>query len=352
MGSGLTRFSFLSGVMAFMALPTLAATPSRIESRTIASKQFAHNKIGLRPDRAITVYLPAGYNTGRQRYPVIYILPNLFDTDTTPFTSYGAQAVFDAAITKGLIGEVIIVSADFSTPLGSSLYVNSPVTGNWEDYMVSELVPYIDRTYSTLPAAASRGVAGDRMGGHGAIRFGMKHPDVFGSVYALHPVGTGSGVQIMQGRPNWDILSQATALEDVKADIFSQIFTAIYQAHLPNTTNAPLFVDLPAKKINGELVIDTALTAKLQDGFFLERMIPTYADNLKRLNGFKFDWGRNDGNFDHVYSNQAFAHKLDEFGIAYEAEEYRGSWGERHWGSNGRVMTDLLPFFAQHLAFA
>jgi enterochelin esterase-like enzyme len=351
MGSGLTRFSFLTGGLAFSALPALAAS-SRIEARSLTSRHFSHNKIGLGPERAISVYLPAGYEGSSRRYPVIYMLPNLFDTDKNLFAAYGAQSLFDTAIAKGLIGEVIVVSADFSTPLGSSLYVNSPVTGNWDDYMVSELVPYIDTTYRTLPAAASRGVGGDRMGGHGAIRFGMKHPDVFGSVYALHPVGTGNGVQIMHSRPNWELLSSATSLDDLKADGFSQVFTAIYQAHLPNPDRPPLFVDLPAKKVDGELIIDPVLTARLTDSFLLDRQLPTYAANLKRLRGFKFDWGRNDGNFDHVYANQAFAHKLDEFGVAYEAEEYHGGWGDRHWGPDGRVMSDMLPFFARHLAFA
>ncbi len=348
---GVTRLGFLTGGLALLAAPAFGAAASRVEERTISSKQFAHNLIGIGPDRRISVFLPAGYDNDSRRYPVIYFLPNLFDTDRNLFASYGAQGVFDAAIAKGQIDRFIVVSADFSTPLGSSLYVNSPVTGNWEDYMVSELVPFIDSHYRTLATTASRGVAGDRMGGHGAIRFGMKHPDIFGAVYALHPVGTGFGVQIMQGRPNWDILANAKKLEDVKADGFSQVFTAIYQAHLPNPDKGPLYIDMPARRVDGHLVMDSVLTTRLQDSFFLERMIPRYAENLKRLRAFKFDWGRNDGNFDHIYSNQAFAHQLDEYGIAYEAEEYRGAWGERHWGPDGRVMTDLLPFFARNLAF-
>ncbi len=52
------------------------------------------------------------------------------------------------------------------------------------------------------------------MGAHGAICFGMTHPDVFGSDYALHPVGTGNGVPDLPGsRPNWTVLQTATAAE-------------------------------------------------------------------------------------------------------------------------------------------
>jgi hypothetical protein len=80
-------------------------------------------------------------------------------------------------------------------------------------------------------------------------------------------------------------------------------------------------------------------------------MIPQYADNLKSLRGFKFDWARSDSIQDHVYSNQAFTHKLNEFGIVHEAEEYNGAWGEPNWGKDGRIYTEVLPFFQRSLVF-
>jgi hypothetical protein len=189
------------------------------------------------------------------------------------------------------------------------------------------------------------------MGGYGAIRVAMLHPGAFGSVYALHPVGTGNGIQTMYSRPVWDLLASAKSTDDLKGDVLSRIFTAIFQAHLPNPDKAPLFVDLPVRKVGDRLVVDSKLTERLQNSFFLERMIPEYADNLKLLRGFKMDWGRGDLNQDHVYANQAFTHKLDEFAIAHAAEEDHGGWGDRHWGDHGRVYTDLLPVFAEHLVF-
>jgi hypothetical protein len=75
-------------------------------------------------------------------------------------------------------------------------------------------------------------------------------------------------------------------------------------------------------------------------------------DDFFILRGLRFDWARNDENQDHVYSNQAFTHKLNEFGIPHEAEEYNGVWGTGNWGEDGRVYTEVLPFFARHLVFA
>ncbi|UYY59046.1 hypothetical protein [Sphingomonas sp. S2-65] len=54
----------------------------------------------------------------------------------------------------------------------------------------------------------------------------------------------------------------------------------------------------------------------------------------------------------HVYSNQAFTHQLYEYGVPCEAEEYRGGWRGRHWTPDGRVRSELLPFFDQTLLSA
>jgi len=123
---------------------------------------------------------------------------------------------------------------------------------------------------------------------------------------------------------------------------------------VPEKVPSRVFVSaevLQAPAVGDSLEIDSAVTERLRDNFLLETMIGKYADNLKSLRGLRFDWARNDGNQDHVYANQAFTHKLNEFGIAHEAEEYNGVWGTGNWGVEGRVYTEALPFFARHLVF-
>ena len=90
---------------------------------------------------------------------------------------------------------------------------------------------------------------------------------------------------------------------------------------------------------------------RFRNNFYLETMIGKYADNLKSLRGFKFDWNRSDANFDHVYANQALTRKLREYGIAHQAEEYNGTWDDSNWGIDGRFSTEVLPFFARYLVF-
>jgi enterochelin esterase-like enzyme len=354
---GLRRMGFAIAVAMTCATPSIAVSAladpvsGQIVSRKIESTSFAGNKIGTSPVRKIVVYLPPGYDGSARRYPVVYFLPTPFESYRTAFDRDGAAGLLDRAIGSGVIGNFILVCPDMTTRLGSSWYVNSSVTGNWEDFMVQELVPYIDANFRTLPTRDSRGISGDFMGGYGAIRFSMKHPDVFGSVYALHPVGTGSGLLTMYSRPNWELLANAKSMDDLKSDFLSTIFITIFQANLPNPEKPPLFIDLQAHKDGDHLVIDSKETARLRNNFFIESMVPEYADNLKSLRGFKFDWARNDTNQDHVYANQALTHKLDEFGIPHQAEEYDGLWQGGLWSVDGRIYTDVLPFFQEHLVF-
>jgi hypothetical protein len=340
-------FAFLCAVPAFCD-----SAKSHVVERQLRSENIARNKTGTDPVRKMLVYLPAGYDAaGTKRYPVIYFLPNPFEESYRfDFDHRDAQGLFDRAIEAGVIGKFILVAVDMNTPLGSSWYVNSPATGNWEDFMVQEVAPYMDANFKTLPNRNSRGIAGIFIGGYGAIRFGMTHPDIFGSVYAMHPVGTGSGVRVSAAIPKWDILANAKSMEDVKKDGVTRIFATMFQAHLPDPGKPPLFIDLLARQEGDQLTIDANLMERFRNHFYLETMIPLYADSLKSLRGFKFDWTRQDGNFDHVYANQAFTHKLNEFGVIHEAEEYNGAFGA-DWGMDGRFYTDVLPFFQRSLVW-
>lgn len=347
------RVSLLSLAAALGAASLHAAeNPSQVTVRELRGENLAHSLIGTNPVRKLAVYLPPDYSSSTQRYPVIYYLPSPLAEFRPAFYQQDVRGVIDHAIASRTIGEVIFVALDITTPLGCSWYVNSPVTGNWEDFMIREVVPYMDANFRTLPNRDSRGILGDFMGGYGSIRFGMTHPEVFGTVYAMHPVGTGSGMVPMYLRPNWDTLANATSLDDVRKNGFNQIFTAIYQAHLPDVNRPPLYIDLQARKLGDTYVVDAAATQRMRESFFLEAMIPHYAENLKSLHGFKFDWDRNDEIQDHVYANQILTHKLNEYGIPHEAEEYNGIWNENKWGADGRVVTDVLPFFQRHLVFS
>lgn len=347
------RVRVFAGALAIALGPASlhSADGGRVLMREIHGESLTHSLIGTNPVRKLAVYLPDGYEGSSQRYPVIYYLPNPLAKFDEAFYEGPARELLNRAISAAEIGRTIFVAVDMATPLGCSWYVNSPVTGNWEDFMVREVVPYVDANFRTLGSRDSRGILGDFMGGYGAIRFGMTHPEVFGTVYALHPVGTGSGLFTMYSRPDWKKLDAIKSMDDLPKEIWANIFISIFQAGVPDANKPPLYIDLQAHSRGDTLEIDSAVTERLRDNFLLETMVGKYADNLKSLRGLRFDWARNDGNQDHVYANQAFTHKLNEFGIPHEAEEYNGVWGTGNWGVDGRVYTEALPFFARHLVF-
>ena len=82
---------------------------------------------------------------------------------------------------------MIVVLPDSKTVHNGSMYSSSVTTGDFERFVARDVVAYTDAHYRTIPERASRGLVGHSMGGYGATRIGMKHADVFGSVYIMSP---------------------------------------------------------------------------------------------------------------------------------------------------------------------
>lgn len=148
------------------------------------SEAIAQNLIGQPAERTIYIYLPPSYNTGDKAYPVVYFLHGYGDSPQSFMTMY--QPKFDEWFNNGE-KEFIVVALDGNTVCGGSFYVNSPSSGNWEDYVVKELVAYMDQNYRTIPDVNSRGISGYSMGGFGALNLSLKHPDVFCSTLVFCP---------------------------------------------------------------------------------------------------------------------------------------------------------------------
>ncbi|MEI7824218.1 MAG: alpha/beta hydrolase-fold protein [Chlorobiaceae bacterium] len=157
----------------------------RILEVTVPGITLAGNPLDDPTERRIPVYLPPSYD-GKKRFPVIYLLAGFASTGAAFMNySFGRRSVPEMAeslIAQGKMQETIIVMPDCMTRYGGSQYVDSAATGNYESYLVDELVPCIDRTLRTLAAREHRAVAGKSSGGFGAIRLAMKHPDRFSAV--------------------------------------------------------------------------------------------------------------------------------------------------------------------------
>jgi hypothetical protein len=318
----------------------------------IVSEKLRDTKTGLDPNRTVKIYLPPGYGESGKSYPVIYYFHSLNWTAEKMFTDGNLVKLIERGLAKGVVNEFILVAADYSSPTLGSWFENSTTTGHWLDFTVEELVPFIDGHFRTLRNRDSRGLAGDFVGGYGALKFAMLYPDLFSVVYAMHPVGTGTGVVPAHTRPDWRKIHQAGRFQDLEESGYARPFVALAQAYLPNPDRPPFYCDFIVEMENGEPTVNMENTKKWQSRFLLDQMLAANGGNLRRMRGIAFDWARYDPNPDHVYSNQAFTRKLDELGIEHEAEEYRGDPWSKNWTDDGRFYTRLLPFFARHLVFA
>ena len=235
--------------------------------------------------------------------------------------------------------EMIVVLPDSKTVHNGSMYSSSITTGDFENFVARDLVAYIDAHYRTIPARESRGLVGHSMGGYGATRIGMKHSDVFGSLYIMSPCCLAPR---MAGALKPE---DQAALEAVKAPADSASLPFILRAQLasaaawsPNPKNPPLYLDLPFGDKQQEVLSKWTANSPLA---FLDQ----YAWALRRYNAIALDVGDQDG----LKTDTGKLHEaMDAYGIANSFEIYSGT----HTSNVAfRFQDFVLPFFSKNLAF-
>jgi len=85
-------------------------------------------------------------------------------------------------VREGRMAPSIIVFPDCFTALGGNQYVNSSAIGAYADYLIDEIVPFVDREFRTRAERDARGCFGKSSGGYGAIIHGMKYPATWGAI--------------------------------------------------------------------------------------------------------------------------------------------------------------------------
>jgi pimeloyl-ACP methyl ester carboxylesterase len=196
------RFALAAFVLA-VALPFAVHAedgPKRLLLPKVPAPSLSGNLTGENEEQPIAVYLPPSYHQGDKRYPVVYFLPGFGE-------SYIDYAVFkddfDRLIAEGKSKEFIFVSIAGRNSLGGSFFVNSPVTGNWEDFVTRDVIAYVDAAYRTEADVGGRALSGFSMGGYGAVNIGLRHPDLFSVVYAQSP-GLMTDAGLKDALPLWD----------------------------------------------------------------------------------------------------------------------------------------------------
>jgi pimeloyl-ACP methyl ester carboxylesterase len=163
---------------------------------------IVHSNVLPSPDatenvRLVTLYVPAAaFENPDQRFPLLYYLPGLGGTNES-FT-LGDQILLDNLVATDEGIPMIVAHVDPSMPVGpypptgkyyyqGTWYVNSALNGDFETFIIEDMIPFIDANFPTIPNRAFRGVAGQSMGGYGALYLGIRHPELFSTFGAESP---------------------------------------------------------------------------------------------------------------------------------------------------------------------
>ncbi len=303
--------------------------------------------------RRIPVYLPPSYaDHPEKRYPVVYLLHgftgnsemwlnvNTFFTPTVPQR-------YERLITSGEIGEMILVFPDGYTGLGGSQYLNSIATGRYEDYIIQDLIPYIDAKYRTIGTREGRGVVGKSSGGYGAIRLAMLHPEAFAAMgshagdlyfeYCYKPdfpkVVNALAKYIHAPNPVGEFLTEF-AQADQKKDVDVINIMAMASCYSPLEGFEPSF-ELPFDLKTGEMKPKVWQRWLEHDPvYMLEK--PEYVEALRQYKLIYLDAGIRDEFFLHLGA-RIFVERLKKLDIPYHHEEFDAG----HMNINYRYDTSL-----------
>src|SRR5204863_99052 len=283
-------------------------------------------------------FLPTSYRQERTRsYPVVYALHGYSIGAEQWSQEIHVPQTLEGAFARGA-REMIVVLPDSKTVHNGSMYSSSVTTGDFERFIAHDLVAYIDAHYRTIPRRTSRGLVGHSMGGYGASRIGMKHSDVFGSLYIMSPCCMSArGVGPVNPENEKALAAVKTPEDSAKLPFGLRAQLASAAAWSPNPKSPPLYLDLPTKDgvVQQDVLARSAANAPLA-------FVDQYIGNLRQYKAIAIDVGDQDG----LRAGAAKLHEiLDSYGIANTFEVYPGT----HTSAVAvRFQNLVVPFFSKH----
>ncbi len=219
--------------------------------------------------QTLHVYLPPSYESDQDaRFPVLYFFAGYWMGEDIHYVGYTLPQIMKER-------EFIIVSVKDNNRLRGTFAANSAAIGNWHDFYIKDVVPWVDAHYRTIAKREARAVGGISMGGHIALRLGFEHPDVFGAMYAQCP-GVFDENGLENAWPTWD----------------QDFFNAYGSAYAPNPDKPFPHADIPTMDGSPE---DLAIRARWKQGFGnIPERLDAYLAGNARLDAIWVEVGTND----------------------------------------------------------
>jgi S-formylglutathione hydrolase FrmB len=320
---------------------------------TVNSQVLKTNMLGDPTARLVDVYVPAGHDG--KGLPLLVDLvgftgSGLSHTNWTAFRENLPERC-DRLIGEQTMPPVVVAFPDCFTRLGGNQYINSASMGAWEDYLLQEMLPAIERRFE-CGGAGRRGVFGKSSGGYGAITHALRHADVWAAA-ACHSGDMGFEVcylpdmpavlRTLAGAENsierwWQQLEAAKKHSEGAGKVINAL--AMAASYDPDPTQF-LGIRLPVTLDTCEVIEERWLNWMRQDPVVA---VETQADNLRRLKALYIDCGERD-QFNLLYGARRFVQRLNELGVSHRYEEFP----DNHTAVDYR-MDESLPFLAQALS--
>jgi predicted alpha/beta superfamily hydrolase len=169
------------------------------KSKVLLLPQFRSEKWGN--ERRIFVYLPSGYEEDEDmRCPVLYMHAGqrIFEPKRPTLDSWNIHTIVDRLIQQKLIRSIIVVGIAHLPEAGANEFFHNvgkvqeelgiTCTGSlYEDFIINELKPYVDRHFRTLAGPEHTALMGSSAAALATYHIGLRRPDIFGNIGILSP---------------------------------------------------------------------------------------------------------------------------------------------------------------------
>jgi enterochelin esterase-like enzyme len=324
----------------------------RCETIVVDSRALGDNLLGDPARRSVVLYLPEDYERSDAEYPLFLVLAGYGGSGLrhAAWRAFGESLPqrIDRLVAQGRMGPVILAMPDGFTSLGGNQYINSPATGRWEDFLLEDLLPRIERDYRVGRGPAHRVIFGKSSGGYGAMVQALKHGGQWAAV-ACHSGDMGfdllyrrdlpvmlDGLARHGGSPARFIeaMRAATKLRGTESHVL--MLLAMAASYDPDP-GAPFGVRLPVDPHTCTVLPERWQRWLEHDPLALIEHRDCQA-RLRGLKGLLLDCGSQDQYFLH-YGARALVRRLEALGIDHRYEEFDDS----HSGIDYRLDVSL-PF--------
>ncbi|MGC3936385.1 alpha/beta hydrolase [Roseobacter sp. EG26] len=353
---------FLNNILALVLLvvPGILVAQSategaeRIIEVDVPAPSLSGNLLGTQGVQSAAIYLPPSYNNQPgHRFPVMYLLHGIFDDYGVWVENFEVPTILDRMISNGELPEMIVVMPNGGNKYGGGYYRNSPVSGNWADYIASDLVEYVDENWRTLSNPESRAVVGHSMGGYGALNLAMNKPGVFSVVWALSPCCLAPKQDLSLGNDAWRRAADIKEPGDIQnlledRDFYPIAILGIVTAFNPDPDAEPIYGDFPFDIIQGEIVLDSEAFDTFVDEFPV-RQVRDARGALRDLRGLGMGVGLGD-QFLHIPTGtMEFSQRLGAERVPHQLDVYVGD--HRQLVAD-RLEHVVFPWIAERLVFS